>query len=397
MGKALMTAVLVAAAQMTVTAKDFVVGEKTGAAIQGAVDAAAKAGGGRVVVPPGEYQVGSLRLRSKVELRLEEGAVLSGGTRSTDYFSIPDEVCPIRPEGSGRVLLYAWDERDIAVTGKGVIDCHGPAFFGRSVRKRRSHWSKPACERPRIVQFVRCRGVRMEGVTLRDSPNWTVYLRRCEDISIDGLRVVADQRIINSDGIHLDGCRRVRITRSFLRTGDDCIVARAIRAVGNDEPIVCEDIEVTDCELDSTCQCIRLGCPSDDTVRNVIVRNVKLRGRNGIRCENPARYLHPGDEGYLDIRNCTFENVTGELSGVVIQISVDPGIKLRAVKDIAFRNIGVRSRMREPLSFVGNVHTRFENVTFENVTVNGVRQKDGEVPGDYAESRPLERPGNCLW
>lgn len=363
----------------------------SGAEIQAAIDAVACAGGGKVIVPAGRYEVGSIRLRSGVELNLAEGALLLGSTRCEDYFSFPEEVCAIRPENSSRVLIYAWDEHDVAITGKGVIDCQGPTFFDKTkfAYGGSFFWAKPPCERPRIVQLVHCRGVRLEGVTFKDSPGWTMLIRQCEDVAVDGIQVLANQHMINSDGIDFDGCRHVRVTRSRFKTGDDCLITRAMRDPNKDERVICEDMVVTDCELDSACQCIRMGCPSDDTIRDVTFRNVKCNGHNGIYFNYPARYLRSDDEGYMDIRNCVFENFTGEFTGSAIQIDAEAGVKLRAVKDITFRNFDVKSR--RPLRFVGNVHTRFENVVFDNVTVNGERQKDGEVDGQYTEAGPLKR------
>ncbi|MBQ3806590.1 MAG: hypothetical protein II840_01390, partial [Kiritimatiellae bacterium] len=72
-----------------------------------------------------------------------------------DYFDVPAEVCAVRPESSGLVLIYAWDEEDIAITGEGTVDGRGPEFFpGRNESPSfRGHWPKPALPRPREVQF----------------------------------------------------------------------------------------------------------------------------------------------------------------------------------------------------------------------------------------------------
>ena len=72
-----------------------------------------------------------------------------------------------------------------------------------------------------MVQFVRCRRVRLEGATFKDSPMWTMFIRLCEDVVADGITVVGDQRMINNDGIDFDACRRVRVGNSFFKTGDD--------------------------------------------------------------------------------------------------------------------------------------------------------------------------------
>ena len=107
----------------------FAVHAAGGIDFQKLIDDAAKRGGGRVVVPAGVHETKSLRLRSHVELHLEKGAVLRGSVKHEDYFEFPVEVCAVRPESSGLVLIYAWDEEDIAITGEGMVDGRGPEFF----------------------------------------------------------------------------------------------------------------------------------------------------------------------------------------------------------------------------------------------------------------------------
>ena len=365
-----------------------------GTEIQRAIDEAAAAGGGCVVVTPGLHPSGSLRLRSNVELHLAKGACIVGRTKSEDYFAFPKGVCSICPEKSSRVFVYAWDEHDIAITGEGTIDGQGPKFFDPNSRQWERFWAKPECERPRMVQFVRCRGVRLEGATFLDSPGWTMLIRLCENVHVERIRVKANQMMINSDGIDIDGCRHVRIADSDFTTGDDSVVLRAMRERGCDARIVCEDVVVENCRMNSACQCVRVGCPSDDTIRNVSFRNVDMAGHNGICFDNPVVYLKEGDEGYLNAYDMVFENITGNVWGQAVRIDVDPGIKLRGIRNVLFKNMTVESG--ETLRFTENIHTRFENVRFENVRFqnvcfNGIRQKDGEVPSDCTADGKLKR------
>ena len=341
--------------------------ENNETAIQRAIDEIAASGGGRVSVPAGTYESGAIQLKSGVELHLEKGAVICGGTRSEDYFEFPDSACKVKPENSARVFVYAWDAENIAITGEGLIDGRGKEFFNRFQPKGR-FWPKPEHPRPRMLQFVRCRNVRLEGVTFEDSPGWTMLIRLCEDVCVDGIFVNADQRIINSDGIDFDGCKRVKVTRSRFHTGDDCLILRAMREPGSDEQIVCEDVEVCDCDLDSSCQVIRMGCPSDDIIRHVRFRNIRARGLNGVNFDYPVRYLRPTDEGYMNISDIVFEKFSGDFMGTAIRIVAAPGIKLRNVADITFRNCKLRSM--NPLDFTGNFDSPIRNVTLENCTVD---------------------------
>ena len=375
-----LTIMLAAAVTVTGTGRD---------AIQKAVDEVSAAGGGRVTVPAGIHESGSIRLRSGVELHLAKGAMVRGGTRSEDYFEFPESVCRVKPENSARVFVYAWDAENIAITGEGLIDGRGKEFFGRFQPKGR-FWPKPAHPRPRMVQFVRCRNVRLEGVTFEDSPGWTMLIRLCEDVRVDGIFVNADQRVINSDGIDFDGCKRVKVTRSRFLTGDDCIILRAMPENGSDAPIVCEDVEVSDCDLDSACQVIRMGCPSDDIIRHARFRNIRARGNNGINFDYPVRYLRPTDEGYMNISDIVFENFSGDFMGTAIRIVAAPGVKLRAVADITFRDCRIRSM--QPLEFVGNFDSVLRNVLLENCTVD----VPGRRPYVAAATEPLRFRG-CVF
>jgi len=389
-----------------------------GASIQKAIDEVSGRGGGRVVVPSGEYRTPSLRLRSNVELHLEKGAILRGGTKSADYFDFPASVCSVRPEKSSRVFIYAWDAENVAITGEGVIDGRGKEFFSRTESEGNFTWPKPPLERPRMLQLVRCRNVRLEGVTFEDSPNWTMLVRLCEDVKIDRIFINADHRIPNSDGIDIDGCKRVRVTNSRINTGDDCIIVRAMREAGHDEPVVCEDVEVSDCRLDSACQAFRMGGPWDDTVRNVRVRNIRASGYNGINFDYPVCYLHGTDEGYLDISGILVEDFRGSFVNCAVRMNVEPGVKLRRVADVTFRRLDVSSL--KPLDFTGNADSPLSNIALEDSTVsvaatnlytaaateplvlkgvmfNGVRMPDAAVVTPRGKRQPLPRDRKATW
>ncbi len=360
------------------------------------IDEAAAKGGGRVVVPAGMHETRSLQLKSHVELHLEKGAVLRGSTRHKDYYEFPVELCAVRPESSGLVLIYAYDAEDISITGEGTIDGQGPEFFPKRNRspKFKGMWGKPVLPRPRSIQFVRCRDVRLQGVTFKDSPGWSMLIRLCENVSVDAIRIDNNQRMINSDGIDFDACRHVRVGNSWFKTGDDCLILRAMRERKEDTAI-CEDVVVSNCVLNSNCQTIRIGCPSDDVIRNALFKNIKACGMNGIFFDYPVRYVRSYDEGYMCVSNLVFEQYSGSFSGSAVQIVVEDGVKTRGVKDVKFRDFDVQSK--KPLRFIGNENAPIEGVEFSNVTVNGKRRPDGLVTPEIHPSKPLVRKESWSW
>ena len=338
-------------------------------------------------------------------------AVLLGGVRSEDYDSFPEDICPIKPENSSKVLVYAYGEKNIALTGEGVIDGNGLAFFD-TTSFTGTCFSKPPVERPRMVQLHDCEGIRLEGVTFKDSPCWTMFIRLCRDVDVKGITITADQRMINNDGIDFDGCKRVRVSNSIFKTCDDCLILRAMRS-NADEHIVCEDVIVSDCDLNSSNQAVRLGCPSDDTIRDALFKNITANGHNGVFADYPTRYLRPGDEGYMDISNIVFDGFSGSFDGSALQIVSQPGVKVRRIEGMIFRNFDVRSA--RPLNFIGNEGYEVGSVLLENfkaevgspdgpvivkgcnglnyknVILNGRQYPDGPVASEPGSDAPLVR------
>ena len=378
---------LVAVIALTATfaqAADFPVAEKTGAAIQAAIDAAAAAGGGRVVVPAGVYPTGSLTLRSHVEVHLEKGAVVQGSAKYDDWGAFPESAMP----KMYRALLHAYDAEDIALTGEGAFDGNGMAFF-KTDERIFGRFYKGVAARPKILIMVRCRNVRFEGVSFLNPPSWTLHIIDSEHLLFRRAKLWNDLMCINCDGLDLDGCRHVRVEDCDFHTGDDALVVRAILWPGGSPRAVLEDIVVENCRFESACQCIRIGCSSDDTIRDVHFRNVTFRGFNGVNFDYPENYLHATDEGFLDAHDITFENVTGELDGRPIRVKAAPGVKLRGLRDVLFRNVTLTGK--SPSVFESNWYSPMERFRFENVTLDGVRQPDGEVDVVQRNRNPLRR------
>ena len=378
---------------------------ETGKAIQAAIDAAAAAGGGIVALESGKtYRSETIRLKSNITLEIPDGAVLVGGEKPDDYDDIDDPRIDVAPENSRKVFVSCLFATNVTIRGGGVIDGRGPCFYDTSVKG--GHYRKPPYPRPRMIQFVGCRNVRFEGVTFKDSPGWTCWMRNCEDVAIEGVKVHGDQKMINNDGLHIDGCRRVSIRDCDVRTGDDCIVMRAIRGPGGKS--LCEDMTVEDCRLNSSCQCVRLGCPTDGTLRNGVFRRLEMRGVTGILCDLPVRYLHPGESGGFDMEDILFEDCDIAVAGTPLAYRVEPGVMLGRFGNTVFRNMNIRGKGAITLQGTGD--SPIENVTFENVTgtvgadsplriesARGIVFKNFTVSGGMGKKSVKAVGGKCTW
>jgi polygalacturonase len=338
-------------------------------AIQAAIDACHGEGGGRVVCGAGDFLIGSLELKSGVELHVSQGCRLVGSPDLAHYddFSAPGFVADRAPERSTKHLIRAVAAENIAITGPGEINGSGLAFYDTGTVAGR-FFRKPETPRPRIVMMFGCRNVRFEGSSYIDSACWTMWLMGCERVRIRNLVVSGDQRMINNDGIDIDACRDVTLSDCIMRTADDCIILRNILSVF-ETPGVCENVSVSNCVLDSWCQGVRIGCPGDGEIRNAAFSNLTITSQNnGILFENPRRYLREGQQGTADIHDMVFANVTVDCEGSPVKIVVEDGIRLPRVGRLSFANI--RARSGRPCIVQGNEQTVIRDVAFSNMRLD---------------------------
>ncbi|MBQ9336820.1 MAG: hypothetical protein IJS14_05940 [Lentisphaeria bacterium] len=386
---------------------NITVTEKTGAAIRQAIDAVHAAGGGTVTLEPGVYPSGTLWLKSHVELHLSPGAVLLGSPNWQDYEDFIHPEQPVTPEGSRKCFIAAADAENIAITGSGEINGQGPMFYDRNVAPGH-FFAKPPHPRTRMVQFFNCRNVRLEGVSFLDSPGWTMWLSECTEVFVDRIRIVGCQQMINNDGIDFDACRNVTVTNSFFKTGDDCLILRAIRRKP-DIPAVCENILVSNCVLDSPCQGIRIGCPSDDTIRHCQFTNLVLHCRgNGILCQHPYEYLRKNCSGYADISDLAFRNFDLECGRRPIVIRCDDGITLRGIRSLVFENFRIKGG--QPILLSGNASSVLTGIELDHISgtiagdvpmevryVRNLKINEFDLTAETGEIVPLKRKECPSW
>lgn len=334
--------------------------------IQQAIDDCHRAGGGRVFCGPGEYRTGSLQLKSHVDLHLAIGCRLVGSTNLADYadFIAPGFHHELAPEQCTLSLIRAIEAEDFSITGPGEINGSGPAFYDTQTLK----WGRfytPHSPRPRLLMAYQCRNFRIEDASFNDSPCWTFWLMQCQGVGIHRIKLRADQKMINNDGIDIDTCRDVTVSDSFFKTGDDCIVLRSIRYLYETE-LACENVTISNCVLDSWCQGIRVGCPGDGVIRNCAFNNLVITGPcNGILFNNPKHYLPAGCPSSADIRNILFANVVIDCSGAPIRMDVDEGLALVHLGGISFANFRIKSGA--PIILRGSPETIIRDVSFSNV------------------------------
>ncbi len=271
-------------------------------AIQDAVDKAAKDGGARVLLPAGKYLSGTIRLKSNIDLHLAKGATLLGSTSRMDYFKLPPPAADIDVmEYQFPALLLAGGEKNISISGEGVIDGRGAAL-AEDVKRQAALGKVPNAhetERPTLVQFVRCVNSRISGVRMKDASCWVQNYLDCDGLEIDGISVES-VAFWNNDGIDVTGCRRVRIANCKINSADDGICLKSSNSA-------CEDVLIENCTVRSSASAFKCGTASSQGFRNVTMRNIKVydTARSGIALE----IVDGGLMENIDIRGMEMTNV----------------------------------------------------------------------------------------
>ena len=202
-------------------------------AIQATIDECAHAGGGTVRLSGGTFLSAPIVLRSHITLELAVGSVLLGSPEHDDY----PEKTEFRSPGR-QSLVSATDAEDVAVTGSGVIDGNGESWWIEARRYKDAGILGSEHTRPRLVVFDHCHHVRVEGVTIQNSPMWQLVPYNSDDVVIRNIRVLAPERSPNTDGIDPFSSSNVVIDHVFADVGDDNIAIKsgAINSPGGDLP-----------------------------------------------------------------------------------------------------------------------------------------------------------------
>jgi len=319
-----------------------------------AISAVEQAGGGTLVVPAGDYFSGPLELCSRLELRLEQGAHVCFSQRREDY-DLGD--------GHFRPLVSAKRCHDLLLSGTGVLDGQGQPWWEEAEKfkqaARAANARSDTMPRPRLLVLEDCQRVRVEGITLQNSPQFQCLFSRCEDVTFEGTQVRAPGNSVNTDGIDPSVSHRVLISHCMIDTGDDNIAIKSSqkRAGG------VSDVLITDCTFRHGHGC-SIGSETNEGVRRVVVRRCSFEGTDaGVRLKSPrGRGGLMEDVVYTDL---TMKNVGQAV--VVTAYYPDKNIPKPGVKDSP-----------QP---AGYGTPEFRRVTIRNVVATGGTRNAGLILG----------------
>ena len=265
------------------------------ASVQSAIDACARDRGGTVLVPAGDFVVGTVELKSNVALHLAAGGRLLGSARPEDY-SAGKGV----PPGNGNVvLLYAVDADNVSIEGNGTIDGHGDKFYiGRGDNTGPGgNRAEGYVNRPHLAIFYRCRNLTVRDVFFTRSAYHCMRILQCRNVKLDGVRIY-NRVNLNNDGFHINSSEYVHIVNCDVACQDDaCALFGSNRFV-----------TVTNSTFSTRWSIFRFGGGEAEniTVSNCVVYDtygcvIKARFGAGSRMEN------------ISFSNLIMNNVTGPI------------------------------------------------------------------------------------
>jgi len=382
-------------------------------AILAAIEHASKLGGGRVVVPAGNWRsLGPIHLRSKIDLHFSDGAHLVFSDSPKDFLP----VVKTRWEGTEMYgyspFIYAYKVQDVAITGKGIIDGNEKSdFFAWHPREKpdqlalrkmgiqglpveQRQFGKGHLLRPSLIQIMDAERVLLEDYETRNSPFWVNHLIYTKHATVRQLKV--DSHHANNDGVDVDSSSWVLIENNLFRTGDDSVVIKSGRdRDGRDIAIPSEYIVVRNNDMGGE-DGIALGSEMSGGIRYVYFSdNILRKGISAVRFKaNMDRggvvehirvrnlkveafeslfWFQLNYPGELDgkhpsqYRDIVFENVNVEKAGTFLEIHGPDDLP---VQDLVFKNVNV-GHVEKQMILENVKNLVFDNVTINNQNVNG--------------------------
>ncbi len=368
-----------------------------------------ESGGGTVVVPKGKWISGAIHLKSNVNLHFEDGAYVSFSTNPEHYLPVVFTMYEGIRCYNYSPLIYGRGLENVAVTGKGYLEGNGPEWWkwakdltGREILyhgklpvEKRVFGTPEMALRPMFLQILESKNVFIEGITLHDSPCWTVHPVWCEDVIVRGVTVENPTVSPNTDCVNIESCNRALVEDcTVITTGDDMYCLKAGRNEDAWEVgIPCQNVVIRRCRAlgKSISGGIVIGSEMSADVRNILAEDcdfgnnyncISIKGKDG----------RGGVVENIDYRNI---HMTEGVRGIIVTYrysceatddAEEPGKYMPVVRNLSFENICCDD-VERGICLFGIPGGRMENFHFKNVKMNAdICMEADSINGLYTEN-----------
>jgi polygalacturonase len=319
-------------------------------AINAAIDACAKAGGGTVWVPAGTFLSGSIHLKSHIELHLAAGAVILGAPQDLKAYdpAEPFEGNAYQDEGHTyfhNSLIWGENLTNVSITGQGMIN-GGDLIKG----------DKPLNYGNKAIVLKNCRSILIRDVTIFHGGHFAILTTGCDNLTIDNVTIDT-----NRDGIDLDCCRNTVVSNCRINSpADDGLCPKSTYALGR--RVITENMTIVNCQVS--------GFNEGTLLDGTMVPNKRGTGRIKFGTESSGGFRN------VTVANCTFRNCRGlaleEVDGGIMENITIENITMMNIIDYPIY-ITLGRRNRTPDATTGTLR----NVSIANVIATGVSKKSG--------------------
>lgn len=352
------------------------------AALQRAIDEASVAGVGAQVLLRGgrRFLIGSLKLRGGIDFHLADDAELLVSPNRGDYADsgIGPYGGPFSP------VITAVGAHGLRISGTGRINGRSAQFMDHY--DKQDGWWRPRGWRPRIFVLESSKDVEVSGITVEDTPEWVLHLLGCEGVRVAGLTIRNNLEIPNSDGIDVDHCRDIEISKCRIACGDDAISVKT--TVQKREFGPCTDVRVADCILETQDSGVKIGTHCHQDIHRILFE------RCDVKTSSRGIAIQMRDEGNVsDIEFRDISLVSRYNSspwwgrGEAISITAHPRtpeMRMGSLGGVRVRN--VTGRAENSIRVSGSRECRIRDVTLENVAITFDRWT--AYPGAVFDNRP---------
>ena len=344
--------------------------------IQKAIDFIHEEGGGRLIFHVGRYLTGSIYLKSNVTLHLKEGAVLMGSLNPFDYD---------KPT-SWMALIYAFDQENIAITGKGMIDGQGyqvaqniVSFIHKGIIKDRwfSNDRPSEVTRPQNIYIKDCNNITIQGIHVNNPACWNQQYAQCKNLLIENI-TVDSKNYWNNDGVDIVDCDSVIIRNSYFDTSDDAICLKS-----HQPRFVCQNVLIYNNTIRSSASAIKFGTASKGGFKNIKI--IKNRVYDTYRSAITFGAVDGGGVENVEVDSLTALN-TG--NAIFLRIGERKEGKKGFMKNISISNVYVEISATKPdagYPYEGPIEDLPRNISpavitgMPDVVIENVRLKNVEI------------------
>ena len=247
----------------------------------------------RVLIPRGRYKITNIFLKSRISLEIAEGAELIADKERWSHPVFPGMIMSY--DETDEYNLGTWEGNPLDMFA-GIVcgtDVQDAVIYGRgSINGNASHddwWydekTMRGAFRPRLMFFERCKDIAVYGLTLHDSPSWTVHPYFCEDVTLCCLDIRNPADSPNTDGMDIESCRRADISGCVFTLGDDCIAIKSGKIyMGRKYRTPSEDVHIRHCLMQNGHGAVTVGSEIGAGVKDIVVERCSFKNTDrGIR------------------------------------------------------------------------------------------------------------------